>query len=371
MLTAQDQPIVSKTKMQLQPLSFDDLSLDEPKALQQEPLLVPNSKRFVLFPIQYHDIWQHYKNSEAKFWPAEDIEFSDDAQGCIINVDFEKLSGREQSLVMQMLSVLTINDALMGQSVVSKISTDIQSPEARCFYGFQIMQRNIHTEVLTFALDLLVKEGVSRDDMLEAAQKMSAVQAKVAWVQRYLTDSAHPISMRLVSLAIYNSIVQNAMYDIIFYLSQSDEPLLQGLVHGIAKIRHDHQHYFESTLILQRSLVNTPSVEQVHAMVADAVRLEHQMVDELKALCGGTLSLVKAIPVKELKQRQEALADEALMRLGFPALFKVQDPLRWISSFADKEAKRFEAVEEQVVQQTFTPKKALETGDKFTIDEDF
>lgn len=45
---------------------------------QDEPLLMENKKRFVLFPIKYHEIWQMYKKAEASFWTAEEIDLSKD-----------------------------------------------------------------------------------------------------------------------------------------------------------------------------------------------------------------------------------------------------------------------------------------------------
>ena len=33
----------------------------------QEPILQDNKDRFVIFPIQHHDIWEWYKKSEASF----------------------------------------------------------------------------------------------------------------------------------------------------------------------------------------------------------------------------------------------------------------------------------------------------------------
>lgn len=45
-------------------------------ALEEEPLLKENPHRFVIFPIQYHDIWQMYKKAEASFWTAEEVSFN-------------------------------------------------------------------------------------------------------------------------------------------------------------------------------------------------------------------------------------------------------------------------------------------------------
>lgn len=54
------------------------LPVVQPKATkksstEEEPLLKENPRRFVIFPIQYHDIWQMYKKAEASFWTAEEV----------------------------------------------------------------------------------------------------------------------------------------------------------------------------------------------------------------------------------------------------------------------------------------------------------
>ena len=60
--------------------------------LSLEPLLTPNPSRFVLFPIQYHDIWQFYKKAEASFWTAEEVDLSKDMK------DWDKLNAMRAAL---------------------------------------------------------------------------------------------------------------------------------------------------------------------------------------------------------------------------------------------------------------------------------
>ena len=46
-----------------------------------EPILQENENRFVIFPIQHHDIWEWYKKMEASFWTAEEIDLHQDLTG--------------------------------------------------------------------------------------------------------------------------------------------------------------------------------------------------------------------------------------------------------------------------------------------------
>ena len=49
-----------------------DTSENEAKS-SEEPLLRKSSRRFVIFPIQYPDIWKMYKQAQASFWTAEEV----------------------------------------------------------------------------------------------------------------------------------------------------------------------------------------------------------------------------------------------------------------------------------------------------------
>ena len=41
-----------------------------------EPILEKNKDRFVLFPITHPLIWGMYKQAEASFWTAEEIDLT-------------------------------------------------------------------------------------------------------------------------------------------------------------------------------------------------------------------------------------------------------------------------------------------------------
>ena len=48
------------------------------QTIHEEPILKENKDRFVLFPIRQHEIWKYYKQAEASFWTAEEIDLSQD-----------------------------------------------------------------------------------------------------------------------------------------------------------------------------------------------------------------------------------------------------------------------------------------------------
>ena len=55
-----------------------------------EKILKENPNRFVIFPIEYHDIWDFYEKHQAAFWTAQEVDLSGDIR------DWEKLSDNEK-----------------------------------------------------------------------------------------------------------------------------------------------------------------------------------------------------------------------------------------------------------------------------------
>ena len=101
-----------------------------------EPILQPNDNRFVIFPIQHDDIWEMYKKQEASIWTAEEIDLSGD----IIDWD-SKLNDNERHFIKNVLAFFAGSDGIVLENLAERFMKDIQHPEIRAFYGFQISTR--------------------------------------------------------------------------------------------------------------------------------------------------------------------------------------------------------------------------------------
>lgn len=72
-----------------------------------------NPRRFVVFPIQYHDIWQMYKKAEASFWTAEEVDLSKDLQ------HWESLKDEEKHFISHVLAFFAASDGIVNENLVS------------------------------------------------------------------------------------------------------------------------------------------------------------------------------------------------------------------------------------------------------------
>ena len=55
---------------------------------------------------------------------------------------------------------------------------EIQIPEAKCFYGFQIAMENIHSETYSLLIDTYVKDMTEKNRLLNAIDTIPSVEKK-------------------------------------------------------------------------------------------------------------------------------------------------------------------------------------------------
>ena len=93
----------------------DDHPSDEPRRTfvdkDEEPLLKPNKDRFVLFPIKHNDIWEMYKQEEASFWTAEEIDLDQDKK------DWANLNDDERHFIEHVLAFFAASDGIVLENL--------------------------------------------------------------------------------------------------------------------------------------------------------------------------------------------------------------------------------------------------------------
>jgi len=52
--------------------------------------------------------------------------------------DWERLSNNERHFVSRVLAFFAASDGIVNENLALNFSNEVQIPEARCFYGFQV-----------------------------------------------------------------------------------------------------------------------------------------------------------------------------------------------------------------------------------------
>merc|ERR1711937_599768 len=180
---------------------------------KMDPLLMENPRRFVMFPIKYPQIWEMYKKHEASFWTAEEIDLSQDTK------DWEKLNDSERHFIKHVLAFFAASDGIVLENLGDNFSTEVQVPEARAFYGFQIALENIHSETYSLLIEQYIRDDVERDAVFRAIHTMPAVRAKAEWAVQWM-NVENCFAERLVAFAAVEGILFSGAFCSIYWLKK-------------------------------------------------------------------------------------------------------------------------------------------------------
>ena len=149
---------------------------------QPEPLLNENPNRYVMFPIQDIDIWKSYKKQMDCFWRAEEIDFSKDM------AHWEKLNDKEKMFIKMILAFFAASDGIVLENLAQRFMSDVQLPEARAAYGFQLMMENIHSEVYSLLIDTYIKNEEEKHKLFTALDNYPCIKKKADWALKWIND---------------------------------------------------------------------------------------------------------------------------------------------------------------------------------------
>ena len=177
---------------------------------QVEPILKENKDRFVIFPIQHHDIWEWYKKSEASFWTAEEIDLHQDL------TDWnEKLSDDERYFIKHILAFFAASDGIVNENLAENFVNEVQYSEAKFFYGFQIMMENIHSETYSLLIDTYVKDEAEKDQLFNAIENFPAIKKKADWTLKWLESPS--VAERHSAFAAVEGMLVSGAFGSIFW----------------------------------------------------------------------------------------------------------------------------------------------------------
>ncbi|MGV3557352.1 ribonucleoside-diphosphate reductase small subunit [Larkinella arboricola] len=281
----------------------------QPEAL--EPILQEDPLRFVLFPIRHHDIWKMYKQHEASFWTAEEIDLSQDQR------DWENLTDGERHFVSHVLAFFAASDGIVNENLAVGFLSQVQYAEAKCFYGFQIMMENIHSETYSLLIDTYIKNPVEKDKMLRAIDTIPCVKRKADWAMRWIENGS--FVERLLAFAAVEGIFFSGSFCSIFWLKKRG--LMPGLAFSNELISRDEGlHRDFACLLYTDHIQNKLPEEDVYAMIKDAVSIEQEFVTDALpvSLIGMNADL--------MNQYIEFVADHLLVSLGLKKVYNSTNP---------------------------------------------
>jgi ribonucleoside-diphosphate reductase beta chain len=322
--------------------------------MQNELLLQENKDRFVLLPIKYPKIWEMYKKHEASFWTAEEIDLSGDIK------DWNNLNDGERHFISHILAFFAASDGIVNENLAVNFMSEVQLPEARCFYGFQIMMENIHSETYAQLIDTYIKDNAEKDRLFHAVETVPAVKKKAEWALRWIENGS--FAERLVAFAAVEGIFFSGSFCSIFWMKKRG--LMPGLTFSNELISRDEGLHCEFACLLYSMLENKLSEEAVHGIIGDAVRIEKEFITDALpvALIG--------MNAKLMQQYIEFVADRWLAELGYNTIFNTTNPFDFMEMISLQGKTNFFEKRVGDYQKSGVLNNSSE-GQGFSLDEDF
>jgi ribonucleoside-diphosphate reductase beta chain len=332
------------------------MSAAETLTLHSEPLLSENKNRFVLFPIQHNDIWQMYKQAEASFWTAEEIDLSQDL------IHWEALNDGERHFISHVLAFFAASDGIVNENLAVNFLHEVQHSEAKCFYGFQIMMENIHSETYSLLIDTYIKDPKEKDHLFNALETVPAVGRKGEWAIKWI--NSENFAERLVAFAAVEGIFFSGSFCSIFWLKKRG--LMPGLSFSNELISRDEGLHCDFACLLYTNYLNNKlSPERVLEIILDAVAIEQEFV-------------IDALPVnligmnsKLMAQYIEFVADRLLQSLGYPKHYNSTNPFDFMEMISLQGKTNFFEKRVGEYRKAGVNGQAVETTKAFSMDEDF
>lgn len=325
------------------------------KAVIEEPLLIEDPSRFVIFPIKHADIWEFYKKAMASFWTAEEIDLSQDLK------DWKNLNDGERHFVSHVLAFFAASDGIVNENLAENFVSEVQYAEAKFFYGFQIMMENIHSETYSLLIDTYINDNKEKDRLFNALDTIDCVKKKGEWALKWIESDS--FVERLLAFAAVEGIFFSGSFCSIFWLKKRG--LMPGLTFSNELISRDEGLHCDFACHLYLNHIKNKLPQQrIYDIITDAVAIEQEFV------CDSLPVDLIGMNAKLMSQYIEFCADRLLESLGCDKYYNATNPFDFMEMISLQGKTNF--FEKRVAEYQ---KSGVMTGgaenNVFSLDEDF
>jgi len=284
----------------------------------QEPILTDNNK-YVMFPIDYDDIWSMYKKQIDCFWRAEEIDLSKDI------ASWNTLNNDEKYFISMILAFFAGSDGIVLENLALRFMSDVKIAEARAFYGFQIAMENIHSETYSLLIDTYIKDKDEKNKLFNAIDNFPCIKKKADWAIKYIQSNEN-FATRLIAFAVIEGIFFSGAFCSIYWLKKRG--LMSGLTFSNELISRDEALHTEFAILLYSKLNNKVERKKVENIIKEAVDIEVSFINHsLPCRLIGMNSILMC-------QYIEFVADRLLIQLGYNKIYNSTNPFDFMESIS-------------------------------------
>lgn len=187
-----------------------------------------------------------------------------------------QLNDDERYFISHILAFFAASDGIVNENLVERFSQEVQVAEARCFYGFQVMIENIHSETYSLLIDAYVKDPHQRAQLFDAIETIPCVKRKADWALKWIGDEQSSFAERLIAFAAVEGIFFSGSFASIFWLKKRG--LMPGLTFSNELISRDEGMHTDFACLLLTYLRRRPHPDTIQAIILEAVKIEQEFL---------------------------------------------------------------------------------------------
>ena len=282
----------------------------------QEPLLLEDQNRFVMFPIQDQSIWDMYRKQVDCFWRAEEVDLSRDY------TDWKTLNEDEKHFISMILAFFAASDGIVLENLGSRFMSEVQLSEARAFYGFQIAMENIHSQMYSLLIETYIQNKDEKMKLFHALDNFPCIKKKADWAIKWINDNRSSFATRLIAFACVEGIFFSGAFCSIYWLKKRG--LMPGLTFSNELISRDEALHTEFAILLYKKLLRKVQKSKVYDIIKEAVEIEKEFI--IQALPCRLIGMNSVL----MSQYIEFVADRLLLQLGYDKIYNSTNPFNFM-----------------------------------------
>jgi ribonucleoside-diphosphate reductase subunit M2 len=318
----------------------------------EEEILTQSLSRYVMFPIQYPEIWALYKKQVDLFWRPEEIDLSCDVK------HWNNMTKDEQHFIKMILAFFSASDGIVLENLAGRFMNEVQVSEARAFYGFQIAMENIHSHTYSLLIDTYIQNNEEKDMLFNALDKFECIGKKGDWARKWISSDVS-FAERLVAFACVEGIFFSGAFCSIFWLKKRG--LMPGLTFSNELISRDEALHCEFAILLYTQLKNKLNQAAIYEIITEAVEIETEFI------CFSLPCRLIGMNSDNMSQYIKFCADRLLLQLGYEKYYNVANPFSFIELISMETKTNF--FEKRVSAYSLSDK--TKQDDIFELDADF
>ncbi len=285
-----------------------------------EPILTEPENRYVIYPIQWNEVWKAYKKHQQAFWTAEEIDFSADIS------DWEKLNEDEKYFISCVLSFFAGSDGIVFENISINFIEEIKIPEIRAYYGWQGAMETIHSETYALMIDTYISSE-DKNKILNGIKELPGVKKKAEWAKKWLNQDI-PFAERLVAFTLVEGLFFAGSFCAIFWLKYVKKLMTKALGKSNELIARDESLHTDFGILLYSYIVNKIPEDKINEMVKSAVDIEKEFI------CDSFSCNLIGINANSMKEYIEFQADRILVQLGYSKIYNKTCPFSFMDTMS-------------------------------------